>query len=115
MLEQRQEVEEKINKYGQKVIRCKFKSDDNYINKRVKAIKNKASSLDLFAENEMGQDLDFTKLVAYKTTKLPKTEVYNNLKIMMNLKMVDKALFIKLALHKIKLAKELFILDLEQG
>ena len=81
----------------------------------MKALKNKQTSLDLFAENEMGQDLDFAKLVAYKTKKLPKTEVYNNLKIIVNLKMVGKNLFIKLALRKIKLAKELFILDLEQG
>lgn len=81
----------------------------------MKAIKNKQTSLDLFAQNEMGQDLDFTRLVSYKTKKLPKSEVYNNLKIIINLKMVNKNLFIKLALRKIKIAKEIFILDLEQG
>lgn len=45
----------------------------------------------------MGQNLDFSKLVTYKTKKLPKTEAYNNLKMILNFRMVDRALFIKLA------------------
>ena len=40
---------------------------------------------------------------------------FERIKLILNLKAVDKILFIKLLLKKIEIAKEIFILEIEQG
>ena len=55
------------------------------------------------------------KIVNYKHQRKFKIDHYRKLKLIMNMNMVDGIDFINTALLKLKLAKELFVLDLEQG
>ena len=68
--------------------------------------------MDVFAEKELGKDIDFSKLISYKAQKNPMLESFSNIRLMLNFGMVSGILYIKLALFKIHLAKKIFILDL---
>jgi hypothetical protein len=66
-------------------------------------------------EGEKGGHVDYQQLISYKNQKTYLMNEYNKLNLIMNLKAVTGVTFIKAALRKISVCKQLFVLDLEQG
>ena len=54
-------------------------------------------------------------MIEYKKQKYIQNALFEKIKLVLNLKAVDRILYIKLLLKKIELAKSLFILEIEQG
>jgi len=54
-------------------------------------------------------------VIEFKKNRHSLSAKFERIKLILNLKAVDKVLFIKLLLKKIELAKEIFILEIEQG
>lgn len=54
-------------------------------------------------------------MIEYKKNKYIQNALFEKIKLVLNLKAVNKVLYIKLLLKKIDLAKSLFILEIEQG
>lgn len=82
--------------------------------------KDKADELFMFNNfGESGQQLfqtkNYKKVIEYKKNKYITTAMFEKIKLVLNLKGVDRILYIKLLLKKIDLAKKLFILEIEQG
>lgn len=85
--------------------------------KRIKALLNKDTAFDIFQDLNFAQEktIDYSKLINYKNNRLYKSNQFNKIKILLNMRAVQHILFLKLAIAKIKIAKSLFVLDLEQG
>ena len=89
---------------------------------QIQDIINKNKTMDIFPPvkfdeemNIINEGMDFNKLIRYKREKNRLLYDINKMKIILNIKAVQRSIYIKLLLYKIQLVKELFILDLETG
>ena len=71
--------------------------------------------MDLFHQFSFGKTNDYNKFIKYKFAKRSRELAYDKIKLLMSMGLVSGGIYAKCILFKIKLAKELMILDIEQG
>lgn len=72
-----------------------------------------ATDLFLHLENKTNAEPDLVKNLKYKLKKNDIIKAYNKLKIMINMKLINSALYIRAAMAKVHIAKAILILELE--
>mmetsp|Transcript_2861 Transcript_2861/g.4446 ORF Transcript_2861/g.4446 Transcript_2861/m.4446 type:complete len:200 (-) Transcript_2861:1415-2014(-) len=89
---------------------------------QIQDIMNKNKVIDIFPPQKFDQkqdlvneNMNFNRIIRYKREKNRLLYEINKLKILINLKAIRRAIFIKVLLLKIDLIKQLFVLELEQG
>mmetsp|Transcript_14114 Transcript_14114/g.21992 ORF Transcript_14114/g.21992 Transcript_14114/m.21992 type:complete len:146 (-) Transcript_14114:533-970(-) len=77
---------------------------------------NKNKCLDIFTEIRMGQKSKrYKKMIRQKFTRKFKEMIYNKINLVIGLKAIRGLVFLRVLLKKIELARELFLMDIEEG
>mmetsp|Transcript_31393 Transcript_31393/g.48009 ORF Transcript_31393/g.48009 Transcript_31393/m.48009 type:complete len:123 (-) Transcript_31393:1419-1787(-) len=63
----------------------------------------------------VNEDLNYNKMIRYKRERNRLLYDINKLKIILNIRAIQRSLYIRILLYKIGLVRRLFILDLETG
>ena len=66
-------------------------------------------------QDQIFETKNFKKVIEFKKNRHSLNSEFDKIKLILNLKAVEKELYVKLLLKKIEIAKEIFILEIEQG
>lgn len=99
-----------VNKQTIKLIEKKEKFVQDI--KKIQILLNKTNTFDFFVGINHKQQFDVEQITKYKVEKVLREGVYINLRLIMSMRCVKHILFVKVALKRIELAKEIFTLDI---
>ena len=91
---------------------------------KMETIRNKDKAFDLFHMTDWGdgnakekktENKSYKKIVTYKNARQSRITMISKIKLVCGLRAVRSLMFVRMTLKKIELAKELFVLEMEQG